>query len=534
MDLLLACQCILALLALVFVGRSWLARPRAGSRTAEAPKLPPEAAGAWPVVGHLPMLGGEEIAARTLGRMADEYGPVFMLRLGAHRTLVVSSQEAARDCFTTWDRELASRPRSAAGKYLGYDYTVFGLAPYGPLWREMRKVVTVELLSSARLEKLRHLRVTELDMRIAELHEMCMNGGGGSQPKVVDMGEWLDNTTFNVVARMVTGKRYFGGAASRATVEGGDEGKMRRFKKALTELLYLVGVFVPSDTVPWLEWLDLRGYIKAMKTTAKELDAVVDAWIEEHRQKRRSGVGKAEDFIDVMLATMEGVDLAGLDSDTVIKGTVLNILVGGKDTSAITMTWALALLLNHRRVLDKVRQELDLHVGQARNVEEEDIHKLIYLHAVMKEVMRLYPVGPLSVPHEATADCRVGGYHVPAGTRLLTNLWKLHRDPRVWGSDPEEFRPERFLVNGEAAGMDVRGQQFEYLPFGSGRRICPGITFALQVMQLTMARLVHGFEMGTPDGEALDMGEGLGLNLTKTTPLVALVAPRLPPQLYYQ
>ncbi|MQL82674.1 hypothetical protein Taro_015143 [Colocasia esculenta] len=535
MDLLLACQCILALLALVFLGRSWLAKPSAGSRRAEAPKLPPEPAGAWPVVGHLPMLGGKETAARTMGRMADEYGSVFMLRLGAHRTLVVSSQEAARDCFTTWDRELASRPRSAAGKYLGYDYTMFGLAPYGPLWREMRKLVTVKLLSSARQENLRHLRTTELDMRIAELHEMCMNGGGGSQPKVVDMGEWLENTTFNVIARMVTGKRYFGGVDARDTVEGGDEGQMRRFKKALTELLYLVGVFVPSDTVPWLEWLDLRGYIKAMKTTAKELDAVVDAWIEEHRQKRRSGVGKAEDFIDVMLATMEGVDLAGLDSDTVIKATVLlvqSMLLGGKDTSAVTMTWALALLLNHRRVLDNVRQELHLHVGNTRNVEEKDIQKLIYLHAVTKEVIRLYPVAPLSVPHEATADCRVGGYHVPAGTRLLTNLWKLHRDPQVWGPDAEEFRPERFLVTGETAGMDVRGQQFEYLPFGSGRRICPGITFALQVMQLTIARLVHGFEMGTPDGEALDMGEGLGLILTKATPLEVLVTPRLPPHLY--
>ncbi|MQL92702.1 hypothetical protein Taro_025330 [Colocasia esculenta] len=529
MDLLLTCVCLLGLLALALLARSsWLAGGRARGNKGDQVVLrrPPEPAGAWPVVGHLPLLGGKEVAARTLGRMADKYGPVFMLRLGANPTLVISSQEVARDCFTTCDRDFASRPRSAAGKHIGYDHSLMPLAPYGPRWREMRKVTTVELLSPARLEKLRHVRATEVDMRMSELHQLCEDGGGRS--KLVDMGQWFMDTTFNIIVRMVVGKRYFGG--------GGEGQQMRRFQKAFTEGIYLMGMFVPSDAVPWLEWLDLQGHIKAMKRTSKELDAVLVTWIEEHRQKKRDEFGNAEgeqDFIDMMLSSLRGVDIAGLDLHTAIKATVLAVVGGGVETSTVTMTWALALLLNHPLVLDKVRRELDLHVGTTRNVEEKDVPNLVYLQAVVKETMRLYPAGPLSVPHEATADCRVGGYHVPAGTRLLTNLWKLHRDPQVWWPDPEEFRPERFLAGGEAAGVDVRGQHFGYLPFGSGRRMCPGINLALPVMQLMLARLVHGFELGTPGSSPVDMGEGLGLSLIKMAPLDVLITPRLHSHLYH-
>ncbi|MQL82677.1 hypothetical protein Taro_015145 [Colocasia esculenta] len=523
MELLVACQVFLALLAFVLLSISWLVP---GRKKGKSKPLPPEPSGAWPVLGHLPVLMGKEIAARTLGRVADQYGPVFMLRLGAHRTLVISSHEAARECFTTFDREFAARPRIAAAKYIGYDYTMFGLASYGHLWREMRKISAMELLSTGRLEKLRHIRTAEVHTRMKELHELCATAAGRAQ---VEMKQWFEDTTFNVMVRMVVGRRYnFGGS-------GADGEQMRRFQKALVDLLYLAGSFVPSDAVPWLEWLDLQGYIKAMKQTSKELDAVADVWIEEHRQKRREKTDMAgdgdQDFIDVMLSAMDGVDLGGLDRDIAMKGTILSMVLGGTEPSSVTMTWALALLLNHRQVLDKIRQELDLHVGTARNVEEKDLANLVYLQAAMKEAMRLYPVAPLSVPHEATADCRVAGYHVPAGTRLYTNLWKLHRDPRVW-ADPEAFRPERFLAGGEAAGVDVRGKQFHYLPFSSGRRACPGITLALRVMQLTLARLVHGFELGTPGEAPVDMEEGPGMHITKAAPLEVVLSPRLPPHLY--
>lgn len=201
------------------------------------------------------------------------------------------------------------------------------------------------------------------------------------------------------------------------------------------------------------------------------------------------------------------------------------------DTTAVTLTWILSLLLNNREALEKVQQELDLQVGRDRPVEESDIKNLIYLQAVIKETLRLYPAGPLSVPHEAMSDCVVAGYDIKAGTRLLIHIYKIQRDPSVW-TDPLEFRPERFLTTHK--DFDVRGQTFEFMPFGSGRRMCPGVSFALQTMSLALASLLQGFNLRTPLDEPVDMTEGLGLTMLKATPLQPELSPRLPHDCYVQ
>ncbi|KAK8647138.1 hypothetical protein V6N13_120893 [Hibiscus sabdariffa] len=195
----------------------------------------------------------------------------------------------------------------------------------------------------------------------------------------------------------------------------------------------------------------------------------------------------------------------------------------------VTITWALSLLLNNRDVLKKVQHELDTCVGKDRLVQESDIKNLVYLQAIIKETTRLYPAAALSVPHESVEDCTTAGYFIPAGTRLLVNLSKLQRDPKVW-SNPDEFRPERFLTTHKH--VDVRGQNFEFMPFGSGRRVCPGISFALQVLHLNLATLVQSFEIRTPLDEAVDMRESAGLTNLKAEPLDVVCTPRLPPHLY--
>nr|CAN63328.1 hypothetical protein VITISV_012723 [Vitis vinifera] len=207
----------------------------------------------------------------------------------------------------------------------------------------------------------------------------------------------------------------------------------------------------------------------------------------------------------------------------------MNLILAGYDTTSITLTWALSLLLNNRHALKKAQAELEIHVGKHRQVDGSDIKNLVYLQAIVKETLRLYPPGPLSVPHEAMEDCTVAGFHIQAGTRLLVNLWKLHRDPRVW-LDPLEFQPERFLTN--HAGLDVRGKNYELLPFGSGRRVCPGISFALELTHLALARLLHGFELGVVADSPVDMTEGPGLSAPKATPLEVTIVPRLPFELY--
>ncbi|XP_043722593.1 cytochrome P450 CYP82D47-like isoform X2 [Telopea speciosissima] len=521
-------QAVAVFVALILIYRQW----RVKSNTHKSKwRLAPEPSGAFPILGHLLLLGGQETVTRTLGAIADKYGPAFMLRLGANLTLVVSSWEMMKDCFTINDRVLATRPLTAVGKHIGYDYANIGFAPYGPYWREIRKIATIELLSKTRLEMLKHVRINEIDVSIKELYSLWVkHANKGTQFVKIEMKQWFEHLSFNVITKMIAGKRYFG------NVDAGYEDEARRFRKAIDEIAHLSGEFVISDALPYLKWLDLGGYLRSMKCVAKEVDSIIGNWVEEHRSNALSSVkrkGEELDFIDVMLSIIHINDndllKSSYDGDTIIKATVLALITASSDTTSVTLTWALSLLLNNRQVLKKAQDELDNHVSRERHVDESDIKNLVYLHAIVKETLRLYPAAPLAIPHQATEDCKVGGYDVPKGTQLLVNIWKLQRDPRVW-LDPHEFKPERFLTT--HANVDVRGQQFEFIPFGSGVRSCPGITFAMQVLHLTLARLLHGFNLETPSCEPIDMSEGLGLTLPKKTPLEVLLSPRLPSKLY--
>ena len=204
------------------------------------------------------------------------------------------------------------------------------------------------------------------------------------------------------------------------------------------------------------------------------------------------------------------------------------MIAGGNDTIMVNLTWTLSLLLNNRHTLKKAQEELDIKVGKGRLVNEADINNLFYLKAIIKEALRLYPPGTL-VPREFHEDCTIGGYHVTKGTRLVVNLWKIQTDPSVW-SDPLEFKPERFLTTHK--DVDVRGQNFELIPFGSGRRACPGISFGLQMLHLTLASLIHAFEISTPSNAPVDMSATFGLTNIKSTPLDVVVKPRMPSNLF--
>nr|XP_029120192.1 cytochrome P450 CYP82D47 [Elaeis guineensis] len=511
----------LLLLVLVLVScQYWLAKK---SKSAKRKNEAPQPAGAWPVLGHLHLLGSHNNIGRALKAVADAVGPVFALRLGARPALVVSTWEAARECFTTNDKALAGRPTSTASKLMCYNNAMVGFSPYGPYWRQVRKIFTVELLSHARLCSHAHVRASEVDAFAKTLYGLCRKVDGG--PARVEMSKWFQELTFNVVARMVAGKRCFVYGA----VDDGGNREARRFTGAMHRMMELLGAFMVSDVVPFLRWLDLGGYQRAMKRTAAEMDGIIGGWLREHRDRRSEGRAEGkEDFMDVMLSTMEkeGELFSDHDPDTVIKANSLALIIAGTDTTSVTMIWALALLLNHPNVLRTAQEELDSHVGKDRNVKESDVEKLVYLQAIVKETLRLYPPGPTLIPHQTMEDCQVSGFDVPAGTQVLVNAWAIQHDPEVW-PDPSAFRPERFLTSHK--DVDIRGRHFELLPFGSGRRACPGASFALQVVHLALARIIHGFDMA---GGPVDMTEGKGATLPKATPLQVLVTPRLPPGLY--
>ncbi|KAJ4845112.1 hypothetical protein Tsubulata_030344 [Turnera subulata] len=496
------------------------------SRNKKHRKTLPEPAGSWPVIGHLHVLaGGNRLVHRTLGDMADKYGPILSLRLGIHRALVVSDWEAVKECFSTNDRLFLSRPTCLAVKIMGYNHVIFGFAPYGKYWREIRKLAMVELLSHRRLELMKHVRDTEVSLFVKQLHRKAEKNGGSF---VVEMKEPIGDLTMNIIVRMIAGKRYNSGDS----IEGNNE-ESRRCQKAFSDFFHLMGLFLVSDAVPFLGWLDsVKGTVGKMKRTAREIDGVLGSWVNEHRQKRLKGsiTQEEQDFIHVMLSMMDGGQISSVgDTDTTIKATCLNLLLGASDTTVITLTWALSLLLNNPKVLKKAQDELDDCVGKNQLVDEADIKNLVYLQAIVKETLRLYPPAPLGAPREAMEDCEIAGFHVPAGTRLFVNMWKLHRDPRIW-SNPLEFQPERFLT--EHINVDVGGMDFEYTPFGSGRRMCPGVTFGLQVVHLTLARLLQGFELRTASDAPVDMTESPGSTTPKATPLDVLLRPRLCSTIY--
>jgi cytochrome P450 len=214
--------------------------------------------------------------------------------------------------------------------------------------------------------------------------------------------------------------------------------------------------------------------------------------------------------------------------ESVIGAGVQDIFAAGTDTTTITVEWALSELINNPDVLRRAQEEMDAVVGKDRLADESDIPNLPYLQAVAKEAMRLHPTAPLVV-RQSPEKCKVGGYDVPARARVFVNVWAIGRDPSSW-PEPLVFRPERFLEGGANAGTDVRGQHYHLLPFGSGRRICPGASLALLVVQATLAAMVQCFEWRPAGGaDKVDMEEGPGLTLPRKRPLFCAVAPRLHP-----
>ncbi|KAF8022901.1 hypothetical protein BT93_F0420 [Corymbia citriodora subsp. variegata] len=383
-------------------------------------KTPPEVAGAWPVVGHLPILAKSHLPHRTLASMADKYGPIFTVRLGLFPAVVVSSSEIAKECCTKHDHALASRPQLIATEVMGYNYAFFGFAPYGLYWREMRKIVTSEMLSNRRIESLLSpIVASATDTAIKELHKLWSEKKNDSGHMLVDLTQWFGRLSMSIVLKVVANRGYY---SDNSTV---DEEEEQRCQNAIREFLELLGMFPVADALPFLRWLDLGGHEKSMKRIAEELDTILSGWIEEHKRNSKSSSENRgdRDFIDVMLSTLKGNEVGGFDADTVIKGTLLAIISGGTDTTTITLAWAVSLLLNNLHVLKKMQEELDAQIGKQRHVKESDIANLTYLHAIVKETLRLQPPGPLSAPHLSTEDCIINGYYVPKGTRLILNVW---------------------------------------------------------------------------------------------------------------
>jgi len=303
------------------------------------------------------------------------------------------------------------------------------------------------------------------------------------------------------------------------------------FKKMLDELFLLSGVLNIGDSIPWIDFLDLQGYIKRMKALSKKFDRFLEHVLDEHIE-RMKGVKDyvAKDMVDVLLQFAEDPALDVKLERHGVKAFTQDLIAGGTESSAVTVEWAISEILKKPEVFKKATEELDRVIGRDRWVEEKDIVNLPYIDAIIKETMRLHPVAPMLVPRLAREDCNIAGYDILKGTRVLVNVWTIGRDPTLWDK-PNEFYPERFI----GKEIDVKGHDFELLPFGAGRRMCPGYSLGLKVIQSSLSNLLHGFTWSLPENmkiEDLNMEEIFGLSTPKKFPLEVVVKPRLPKHVY--
>ncbi|XP_041004991.1 cytochrome P450 71AU50-like [Juglans microcarpa x Juglans regia] len=490
---------ILSLILLAYLLQEyWVWKSRNKNR-----KLPPGPRG-FPIFGNLHMLG--EFPHQDLHRLAKKHGPIMYLQLGLVPVIVVSSPEAAELFLKTHDLVFASRPPHEAAKLISYEQKNLSFSPYGSYWRNVRKMCTLELLSNLKINYFKSMRKQELGSLVKFLQEAAANCAE------VDLSAKVSSLSSDMSCRMVLGKKYM----DKDFDESG-------FRAVIREGMELSAVPNLGDYIPCIAPLDLQGLKRRMKAVSKIFDDFLEKIIDEHVQSKDEN--KAKDFVDVMLSFMGSEESEYLIERSNIKATILDMLAASMDTSATAIDWALTELMKHPRIMKKLQKELENVVGLKRMVEEADLDRLEYLDMIVKETFRLHPVAPLLLPHEAREDCIVNGFHIPGKSRVVINVWAIGRDPRVW-SDAEKFFPERFV----GRNIDLRGHDFQLIPFGAGRRGCPGMQLGLTVVRLVIAQLVHCFDWALPNNilpTELDMTEVFGVTVPRAKHLLAIPTYRL-------
>uniref|UniRef100_A0A0D3GVI8 Cytochrome P450 n=1 Tax=Oryza barthii TaxID=65489 RepID=A0A0D3GVI8_9ORYZ len=468
--LLLALLCPLLLLL--------IKRCRAKTRDDELFDKLPSPPGRLPVIGHLHLIGS--LPYVSFRELAIKHGPdLMLLHLGTVPTLVVSSARAAQAILRTNDHVFASRTYSAVTDILFYGSSDVAFSPYGEYWRQVKKIATTHLLTNKKVRSYGKARQQEVRLVMARINEAAV------ARTTVDLSELLNWFTNDIVCHAVSGKFFR------------EEGRNQ-----------------------------MRLLCAKAHNVNKRWDQLLDKLIDDHATKRSSSVldldNEESDFIDVLLSIQHEY---GLTRDNV-KAILVIMFEGGMDTTYIELEYAMAELIRKPQLMAKLQAEVRSVVPRGQEiVTEEQLGRMPYLKAVIKETLRLHLAGPLLVPHLSIAECDIEGYTIPSGTRVFVNAWALSRDPSFW-ENAEEFIPERFL---NSIAPDYNGNNFHFLPFGSGRRICPGINFAIATIEIMLANLVYRFDWEILADQAakggIDMTEAFGLTVHRKEKL--LLVPRL-------
>ncbi|KAJ8771526.1 hypothetical protein K2173_026703 [Erythroxylum novogranatense] len=442
----------------------------------------------WPIIGNILQLRKNPHV--SLANLAKVHGPLVSLRLGTQLLVVGSSPLAASEILKTQDRLLSGRKLSKASPYetdVLDRIAILSTSTCTDQWKYLRALCRTELFSAKAIESQAILR----EKKVAEMVEFLEVREG----KVVNIGEAVFATVFNIL-----GNLFF----SRDVTRIEDEGLGHGLKCLVWKMMEIAATPYLPDYFPiW----DLQGLKRKALHCFKEISATWGPHIKERREIQVQDSLKA-DFLDVFIAN-------GFD-DQKINWLFLELFSAATDTTTVTVEWAMAELIKNKQVMNKVRQELKEF--NQNPIKESQVGQLQFLNACVKETLRLHPPGPFLIPRCAAETCKVMDYTVPKNSQVIVNVWAIGRDPSVW-EDPLSFKPERFI----GTSLDFKGQNFELLPFGGGRRICPGLPMAARQVPLILATLIQSFDWSLPNGEDpqdLDMNDKFGLVLRKLRPLL--------------
>ncbi|XP_052168971.1 geraniol 8-hydroxylase-like [Oryza glaberrima] len=458
-----------------------------------------------PLIGNLLDIG--DLPHRSFARLAERYGPLMTVRLGAATCVVASSPATARAVLQTHNASLAGRGRQDAWHAGGHaENSVFVLPP-GRKWRLLRKLGAAHLFSRRKLAELAPLRdeiVGGLLRRVAERADHRGGGGGGAP---VDVGRLALAANVELLWRSVFSTRL-------------DAATLDVLCDVAREAAVLLGTPNISDFFPAVAALDLQGLRRRLAELMKNTYRLVDAQIDHRmrcRELRGGRGGEAMDLLDVLLDMSEQEREDG-DDDVInrdlMRALLTDLFVGGSDSTATTVEWAMAELLQNPEIMKTLQQEIKMVLGTRSQVEESDIGQLPYLQAIVKETLRLHPIVPLRL-YEAERTVEIEGHTIPIGSKVIVNAWAIHQSAKVW-IQPEKFLPERFITK----DIDFTGRHFEFIPFGSGRHICIGLPLANRMLHMILGSLMLQFKWTMPqmvNRNGLDMAEKFGLVVSMAT-----------------
>lgn len=488
----------------LFVLHYMLTTAKTGIRRNKNSNSVPGSPPALPIIGHLHLMG--PLPHVSLGSLAGKYGPdMMLLRLGAVKTLVVSSPRAAEAVLRTHDHVFASRPRSVVADTLMYGSCDIAFAPYGEQWRQGRKLFAAHLLSAKKVQSSRGAAADQVRMVMSKIIEATTTG------HTVDMSELL-YTFVNDMTCRIASRKFFQ-----------KEGRSKLLRDLINDSSRLLGGFNVEEYFPAFARAGLlRSAVAKAESVRNRWADLLDKVIDDHMSEDKSTFDQKDgDFVDILLSVQQEYDL----TRERMKALLTDVFFAATDTSAHTLDCTMVELIRRPQLLRKLQAEVRSIVPQGREIiNETDLSNMTYLKAVIKETLRLHPVAPLLAPHIAMHDCNIDGYMVSAGTRVVVNIWAVGRDSKFW-KDPEEYVPERFI---DGVHVNFKGNDFQFLPFGAGRRICPGINLAVANMELMVANLMYHFDWEPPSGierKDIDMTEIFGLTVRRKEKL--LLTPKL-------